>query len=163
MFHSYFYTPFMDASCARYQSYQHFYTAYNLMRLYTHVELSGKERLRCKKCYLHGKQSWNSLSTCIQCQSGGFVYRSNSLLFISWKVRYLWWHYKTVEYYVHDCPLCKKQIEILISQCSYVEINSKNFVRDFYYFKKKNLRIRLEPKYEFIDHRNGIMIWKSQS
>lgn len=46
---------------ARYQSYQHFYTAYNLMRLYAHVELSGKERQRCKKCYLHGKQSRNLL------------------------------------------------------------------------------------------------------
>lgn len=46
---------------ARYQSYQHFYAAYNLMRLYAHVELSGKERQRCKKCYLHGKQSRNLL------------------------------------------------------------------------------------------------------
>lgn len=31
---------------ARYQSYQHFYAAYNLMRLYAHVELSGKTALQ---------------------------------------------------------------------------------------------------------------------
>lgn len=101
MFHSYFYTPFMDALCTRYQPYQHFYAAYNLMRLYAHVKLSEKERRCCKKCYLRSKQSWNSLSTSIQCQSQGFKYRSNFLSFITQQLRYLRRQCKIVEYYIY--------------------------------------------------------------
>lgn len=100
MFHSYFYTPFMDA----------LYAISALSALLRRLQFNaavcackaiGKGKTALKKCYLRSKQSWNSLSASIQCQSQGFKYRSNSLSFITRQLRYLRRQCKTVEYYIH--------------------------------------------------------------
>lgn len=46
----------MDASCAGISLISTSVPAYNLMRLYAHIELSGKERRCCEERYLRGAE-----------------------------------------------------------------------------------------------------------